>query len=40
MRFELLKYCSGSCVYSDRVWQGCVGLGVFVDVGLTQRVTP
>ena len=40
VRFESLKYLPGSCAYSERVWQGCVGQDVFVDVGLTWRVTP
>ena len=40
VRFESLKYWPGSCTYSESVWQGCVGQDVFVDVGLTWRVTP
>ena len=40
VRLESLKYWPGSCAYSERVWQGCVGQDVFVDVGLTWRVTP
>ena len=40
MRFDSLKYCPGSCAYSERVWQGCVGQDVLVDVGLTLRVSP
>ena len=40
VRFDSLKYCSISCAYSERVWQGCVGQDAFVDVGLTWRVTP
>ena len=40
VRLESLKYCPGSCTYSESVWQGCVGQEVFVDVGLTWRVTP
>ena len=35
-----MKYWPGSCAYSESVWQGCVGQDVFVDVGLTWRVTP
>ena len=40
VRLESLKYLPGSCAYSESVWQGCVGQDVFVDVGLTWRVTP
>ena len=40
MRFETLKYWLGSCVYSESVWQGRVGQEVFVDTGLTLRVSP
>ena len=40
VRFESLKYCPGSCAYSESVWQGCRRQEVFVDVGLTWRVTP
>ena len=35
-----MKYWSGSCAYSESIRQGCVGQDVFVDVGLTWRVTP
>ena len=38
--FDLLKYCPGSCAYSERVWQECVGQDMLVDVGLTWRVSP
>ena len=40
VRLESLKYLPGFCAYSESVWQGCVGQDVFVDVGLTWRVTP
>jgi len=29
-----------SCIYSERVWEGCVGHDVLVDVGLTCRISP
>jgi len=29
-----------SCIYSERVWEGCVGHDVLVDVGLTSRISP
>ena len=38
-----MKYWPGFCAYlgvAESVWQGCVGQDMFVDVGLTWRVTP